>query len=191
VQSEQNEAQAALGSGEQARELYRQLLVATPNHPTYQRRMAETCNELGLFHLAAGRLDEAEQMFDRAITLNEKLIKQQPHDLDLLVSAGGACCNLGNVFNDREVAQEALKWYARADERLSVVLSGQPEHPVARQYMANTLIFRMSVLHELQRYDDELRDCQRAIQLTAGDQQEALTVKEADLQALLSHHEAP
>ena len=77
-----------------------------------------------------------------------------------------------------------MKWYGRADGLLTDVLGRAPADAAAAHYLANTLTSRMSVLHNLKRYADERRDCQRAIEVTTGDRHEAFQAKLAELQSL-------
>lgn len=156
-------------------ELFEALDILEPLADQTTRQLAaltalgNVLNELGSIFFDRGSTDEALKWYERSSTYRAEVLRRQPESVEARVSLAGSYCNQGHILRDRRGYTAALALFNQAEELLRTALEHRPRNRTARLYLRNTYWGRAE-LHELQsRYEDALRDLDRAMALDVTD----------------------
>ncbi|HTU91569.1 MAG TPA: choice-of-anchor C family protein [Gemmataceae bacterium] len=110
--------------------------LVQPGQPRYQKELADAYNDRGSGHLHAGRLAEALQDHQKALTIREMLVRLNPDDADAQRDLGGTLNNIGTVLGRKGRQAEALAMYRRAAEHAEVSFAQAPQVILNGRYLA-------------------------------------------------------
>jgi serine/threonine-protein kinase len=175
------EAEAAYRSSIAVRE---RLAAEYPNMRDNRHGLAMSYNNLGLLLANGGRRIDAAGAYQTSLTIREKLITEYPAIPDYIKDLGGTFCNLGYLNLAANLPGSALGWHTQAIDRLAPLVAAEPHFVAARQYLRNSHWGRARDLVRLGRYDEALRDWERAIELDEGSEGVRLRIGRA---ACLAH----
>ena len=99
----------------------------------------------------------AERSFRQALDLQEALVRQNPHDLDLHSSLGGIYNNLGIVLEELHRTADAAKSYKQAVEHQQIASSNAPQVSRYRVFLSKHYYNYGRVLRRLGRPDNAAR----------------------------------
>jgi hemoglobin len=130
--------------------------------------LANRYNSLGIQRAGEGRRAEAEEFYQKALALYERLAVESPAVAQYRVGAEGSRINLAHQFAAKGGAEDALALYDRAVTALRAVLDHSPQDTTARLYLRNAHWGRGLALTTLGRHADAVADYGRAAELTDG-----------------------
>ena len=110
-----------------------------------------------------GRPAEAIKDWDRGIELTPEA-ERPPH----LIRLGGSCCNYGGELTDGGRPSESLVWFEKAIRTLAAVYEQDRKSAPAKEFLRNSHARRAIALDRLKKYDEALKDWDRAIELMPG-----------------------
>lgn len=145
-------------------ELIEALVAERPDDLAYAHDLALAYNNLGIAYRRSGRVDEAIEMFARAIERFERLTRQRD-DAEDNYRLAQAHNNLGNALAGQGDAQAAVVAHERAIETLDRALRAAP---AKREYQENLAKFYNNLAHRLERlkqYEAALAANTQAIEL--------------------------
>ena len=113
--------------------------------------MAVSHNNLGLILRRQGDPAAAAAAFERALTIEERLVREQPGDLALQSSLGGVLHNLGMLHEQAGELDQAAARFASAIEHQRQASAGAPQVARYRQFLGQHLASYSRVLRQLGR----------------------------------------
>ena len=111
--------QAALGiSG--------RLLLAAPDHPTWQNRLAESEHNLAVVYQLTNRRPDAEPHYDRAIAIRTQLVDQHPEEKRYQFLLADDLINQALIYQHTQRLAEATQTYEKAEPLLRLLIKRYP-----------------------------------------------------------------
>ena len=114
-------------------------------------------NNLGLAQSRLRRTADAERSFRQALDLQESLVRQNPHDLDLQSNLGGIYNNLGMLLEQLQRNAEAADDYRHAVEHQQIASAHAPQVSRYRAFLSKHYYNYGRVLRRLGRPDEAAR----------------------------------
>ena len=151
-----------------AQRLCAQLVADFPSVPDYRHDLAKSHDNLGRLLIDLGQLPEAEEVLRASVGIWERLVADSAGVVRYDYGRSWSYWCLGDVLKDKGEPQKSLGWYAKAFDILEPLLKREPRLARAKQFLVNTHWSRGDALDQLQRYDDAVRDWDRAIELSEG-----------------------
>jgi serine/threonine protein kinase len=148
--------------------LHKALVTAYPKHPGYRAALANTYNNLCYVYQKTNRLREAEQTLQKALALKQVLVHDHPLVTQYAVDLGSTQCNLGGLVHQVGPREASLDWLSQAIATLEAVLTKEPRHANAREFLRNAYHGRFQILTEMRRYIEALHDLDRILELVEG-----------------------
>ena len=115
-----------------AADIFQRLIRDQPEVVDYQKRLASTYNNLGLFHANNRNHAKAEAAYKQSIALHESIARDHPKVVPFQVDVGISCTNMATHIRRSRSAEESLPWSARAIEIAGPVLEKDPQNGPAR-----------------------------------------------------------
>jgi eukaryotic-like serine/threonine-protein kinase len=165
--NQQSERQAA-------EEAYRQSismalkLVSISKDPRYRLELANGYINLGDILSNQNKLDQAREVFEKAIGILEKLKLSFPDVAEYRINLAGTTSNLANTIRDQDSPKEAIPWYDKAIDSLLPLAAQKPPPHNARLFLRNSSWDRANALGQLLKHEEAVKDWQRAIDLDSG-----------------------
>jgi eukaryotic-like serine/threonine-protein kinase len=162
----------------EARDIWQQLASVHTSVIDYQYRLSASHNNLSIIFGATGRPAEDAASLKKALTIRKRLVDEHPTVVDFAVELGGIQCNSGS----RELANgklvEAMELLGQAAPTLEGVLRREPNHAVAKSFLARTHFSRGRVFRQMNRPADALTAFNEAARLDpeAPDVQESVAL---------------
>ena len=162
----------------EARDIWQRLSDVHPSVMEYQRRLASSFNNLSIIYAATGRRDEDMANQLKALAIRQRLVDKHPTVVGFAVELGGSQCNLGSRVLATRKLPEAMEWLGKAASTLEGVLRSEPDHAVAKRFLARTYFNRGRVFRQMDRPADALTAFNDAARLDpeAPDIQESLAL---------------
>ena len=85
-----------------------------------------------------GKPADAEQQYQQAVAIRERLVSELPDLLQYQVNLGGTCCNIGTLLSSTGRPADSLEWFDKAVRALSTVYKQDPQSYVAKQFLRNS-----------------------------------------------------
>jgi len=141
------------------------LVAESPAVPGYRDWLANHLSHLGRLLRTLGRLAEAEAALRKALALREKLTDDSPTVPAYRVSLASDLVRYGQLLTTRGQSQAALDQYAKAISLLDETLAQNSQLAAARKFLRIAYSHRATALRRLARYDEAVRECDRALAL--------------------------
>jgi serine/threonine protein kinase/tetratricopeptide (TPR) repeat protein len=157
-------------------------------HPAvaeYQTSLCQHRLNLGTLYFQSGRLAEALAEYQRALPVAEELARRDADAPTDALVRGMLYSSLGTVFRYQGELRPSLEWFGRAVSTLDPLLHRGPDVAQARQTLRETFDSRARSLNRLNRPEEALKDCDRALQLDTGQRGVALRALHAYTRARL------
>ena len=106
--------------------------------PSYRRGLARSHNSLGVLLADLRKRAEAQEQYQKALAIREKLAADFPAVSAYQMDLGGTYCNLGNLMGVAGKSVESLAWFQKAITTLRPVHERDPEAAMARQFLRNS-----------------------------------------------------
>jgi eukaryotic-like serine/threonine-protein kinase len=161
------DAARALG---EARRISGGLARKHPEVPDLQDVFAISLTESGRVALAAGRPTDAESAFKEACTTREALARRFPDVVAYQVEVGKNQYRVGVGYGEADEPDRSLEWLGRAVRTLEELDQKRPKDAVIQPALRDALWDRAIVLKRRGRPADALKDFDRALKLSAGEQ---------------------
>src|SRR5262249_14971430 len=145
--------------------VYDRLRTAHPTIPRYRHDHAASHNNLGMLLMENDRLPDAQAAFQKALALQEPLVKEYPDWSDFRIGLASTCINLGHLHRAARRPREPLPWYARALDELEVLDRQTRGVARSRALLQRALGGRAVALGELARHREALDDWDRMLAL--------------------------
>ncbi len=110
--------------------------------PLYREEQAASWHSLGYVRQAAGRQEDAEKAYDRALAVEEKLVADYPTVPDYQYDLAASYTNRGVLLQTDNRLAEAEKQYAKALPLLEKLAADHPDAPPYRRQLADALLNR-------------------------------------------------
>jgi tetratricopeptide (TPR) repeat protein len=185
----------ALDRLKESREAYREAIAVRqklvrrpPANPAFLQDLAWSYHNLGNTYAKEGRPGQAEKLRARALAIREQLARDHPRALGYTIGLAAGYLDQGDRLARAARPGEALAWYGRAVGLLEGVLRQEPEHAEARRFLGNAHWVRAKAYRALERYDDAVKDWDRAIELDPGPRRPELRVYRAMTLAVRGDH---
>ena len=156
---------AARTSYEQARDIRQKLVTQFPSIPEYRSKLADSHNNLGALLNSLGKLKEARTEYATSHSIRQQLVDQFPNVPAYRIQLGNNFSNYGELLKDEGQLDESLIWFDKAIQTLDALYEKDQRLVSSTQYLAGSLEGRSQAFHQLKRYDDALKDLDRAIEL--------------------------
>jgi tetratricopeptide (TPR) repeat protein len=167
----------------------REKLVQTPSaNPFFERDLAWSYNNLGGSFEAQGQHVHAQEVWDKALDIWQKLVQTHPNVAEYTFGLADAYQNKGDRLVQSDKRQEALDWYRRKIHLLDEVLRQKSRHAEDKEVLRNGHWKRANAYRKLDQYDAALKDWDRAIELDAGPSRPELRLYRAMTLAMLNDH---
>ncbi len=167
-----------IGKAGDAQEQYRRalaiedkLVVEFPGVPAYRLDLALSHTSLGNLLEGIGNRLEAEEHHHKALAIAAKLAAEYRAVPLYEVELGGSYCTFGNLARDHDRASESVDWFDRAIRTLSAVYEQDRRLVLAGRYLRNSYLGRATAYDRLGKYAAAVRDWDRAIELSASEEQ--------------------
>jgi eukaryotic-like serine/threonine-protein kinase len=167
-----------IGKAGDAQEQYRRalaiedkLVAEFPGVPAYRFDLALSHTSLGNLLEGAGKRPEALEHNRKALAIAERLAAEYRGVPQYQIELGGSYCTFGNLARDHDRASESLDWFDRAIQTLSAVYEQDRRLELAGRYLRNSYLGRASAYDRLGKYAAAIRDWDRAIELSASEEQ--------------------
>jgi tetratricopeptide (TPR) repeat protein len=176
----------------QALALREKLVAEAPADPDYRRELGLSHNRLSLWMAELGRWDEAEAEIRKALAIRDKLVESSQDILSYRIDQAGSHASLGHLHRGRGQPEQALDWYDKAINALEPIFKKESRYVPAREALRDARWGRALALDRLGRYQDAVRDWERAESLDEGRQRVVFQLGRAISQAHLkgNHREA-
>jgi serine/threonine protein kinase/tetratricopeptide (TPR) repeat protein len=172
-----------------SRDLSEQLIRDHPNIPYYRATLATALNNLGiLLYSDTERQKEASILLGESRSIREQLVHDNPNVITFRVELSRSYSTLGGLENDQGKNQAALDWLDQSVQTLESVLKQEPRQTDARRYLNGAYNRRVSVLNQLGRFADALRDLDRLLELAEGVKSDSWRLGCADTLARMGRH---
>jgi serine/threonine protein kinase len=145
--------------------LQEKLVKENWKYPRYRAALAHTYNNLCYVYQHTYRLDEADQALQKALALKQVLVKDYPLVREYAIDLAGTQCNLGGLVHQLGRHESSLDWFALAIATLEDVVSKEPRHAQAQEFLRSAYQGRFQVLNETRRYAESLHDADRLLGL--------------------------
>jgi Tfp pilus assembly protein PilF len=143
-------------------------------------------NNLGLVQSKSQMLVNAEQSFRQGLTIQEELVRQYPHDANLLSSIGGIYNNIAMVFGQLGRDEEAATAYTNAIRYQRQAHESAPQVTRFREFLAKHYDNYGPLLRRLDR-EDEARRIDAARKDLMGDESDDTLRRADELQSNRPH----
>ncbi len=174
------------GNLAQAEEEYRHALAAQkhlaaefPSVSGYRTALAKTHNNLGNLLRKMKKPQEGETELRASLALLKQLAGDLPLATEHAIDLGGGYCNFGNLLREDGKPAESLDWYQLAIETLAPVVEQEPRLVDARRFLHNSHHARALSLMKLERFDEAMKDWNRAEEVDDGKNRIAIRVQRA------------
>ncbi len=161
------ETSAARNALERASNVSQKLVEKFPAVPEYQSIMATSRDGLGVLLLGLGKFKEARAEFEASLSIKKQLVDQFPNVPDYRNSLGGGYNNYGELLKDAGQLEESLTWFDKAIQTLEALCEKDQRAVKPKMFLAGSLEGRSQSYHRLKRYDEALKDLDRAIELNS------------------------
>ena len=155
------------------------LVERFPSIPQHRQELGAAFNNLGTVLTSLNRVDEGKSAYEKAIRLYERLAADSPAESRYVVLLAGTWSNMGRLLSDEGRLEESLPWITRAIEALEIALSRDGRAAKVRTTLSIASWARAMTLCGLERYDEALKDWDRAIEVDDGHHQLELRIKRA------------
>ena len=164
---------------QEAIEVLERLMREQPSVLTNIEGAASCYFQLGTCYAVANQPDESANAFRKSVSLWERLVTQMPGNALWESHYARALQRTGSLALDDGDLETALSAYDRAVKLLDGILAREPESFNAHTFLPDVLVDRGRLLARLERYDDALADCTRAVELAADDTRDAQRLERA------------
>jgi tetratricopeptide (TPR) repeat protein len=120
IQRELGGIQEALAAFQRALDIYESSWAQTRN-TNVASRLAATYHDMALIHRMAGRLQDANEWYLRALKLDEQLVAEMPQDVERQRGMAKTLSNLGVLATATGAQADALDWGRRACDILATI----------------------------------------------------------------------
>jgi serine/threonine protein kinase/Tfp pilus assembly protein PilF len=155
-----------------------------PLVPDYRLRLAGSHNHLGTLLYQFGKGPAAEEQYRQAMAILEILVAEFPAVPAYQIELGGSSCNLGNLVSASGRPSESLAWFEKAIRTLTAVYKQDRRLVMAKQFLRNSHLARSMTYERLQNYAEAIKDRDKAIELSANEEQPGLRAQRATLRLL-------
>jgi tetratricopeptide (TPR) repeat protein len=151
----------------------------SPDNRNYLEAMADAHEQLGNVLRAQGKSAASEAEYRESLAARQRLMTAAPDVPEYPIRSGILCFNLGNWARDVGSNDDALTWYGQSIEVLTSKLGAEPRDETAQLVLGRAYWGRAELLASLQRYEDAVRDWDRASQYKTGEQRSFFRMKRA------------
>ncbi len=139
-----------------------------PTVTHFQVELAKAHNTLGGIQLKTARFGQAEPHFARAIEIHERLVSLHPTVTAYAQELAGFFMNRGSALAAADKDEASLEWFGKAADAFENVLRQEPGNRQAKQLAWYPHHKRGEALTSLGRYEDAVREMERAWLLREG-----------------------
>jgi serine/threonine protein kinase/tetratricopeptide (TPR) repeat protein len=136
-----------------------------PATPAYRQDLATALNNQGILLLAAGKRNDADKAFGRALSLKERLAAEIHWIADFRRDFGAGLNNRGIQLKTEDRSNEADKTFNRAVSVLTDLVAEYPDKPDYQRELARTLVNSALVRQSDGRLDDADASLQKAVSI--------------------------
>jgi tetratricopeptide (TPR) repeat protein/tRNA A-37 threonylcarbamoyl transferase component Bud32 len=144
--------------------LRRGLVERHPTNVEHRKELAGGYQVLATFY-EDREPTKAERFYRDAISTDEKLVRENPRVVSLMIRQGEDYAAFGSFLSAQEKRSDALPWANRSIKTLEEVLTLEPAHVQAKRTLREAYVQRADLLDDMGRSLDAVADWDRAIQL--------------------------
>jgi serine/threonine protein kinase/Tfp pilus assembly protein PilF len=171
---------AAVDKFRQALKIQEPLVHKHSTIPEYRKELGNTYGNLGVVLLRQEDFAEAEQAFRKVLEHNEVLMEQLPGEPEYLLRKGGDEGNIAEALAAQGKKEEALDWLDRSLAHMREAADELPRgNARASTWLFNTTSNRATLLEQLGRFDEAIRDWDAVLELATAEQQSRVRLKRA------------
>jgi serine/threonine protein kinase len=172
-----------------ALQILEKLAASQPAVPEFRNDLALAHRYLGILYRAAGKKALAKAALQKALALQEALVQAFPKRAEYALLLSITCCALGNLLMEEDQGPAALDWFGRAIRTAEGATELDKYSYYPRETLANAYFERASALSKLCRFEEALRDWDRAVDAAQGPQAEAFRLHRAILLVRMGRHD--
>jgi eukaryotic-like serine/threonine-protein kinase len=180
-----------LGKRPEGEEHYRKGLAACeklatdfPAEPKYRSEQAGIRMNLGILLEGLGKWPEAEEQYRKALAIQEKLAADFPTVPEYAIGLGGVSCDLGILVVVSGQPGDSLVWFEKAIRTLTGIYEQDRRLVEACQFLCNSYAGRARAYGLLGKYAEAVRDLDRAVELSANQDQTRLCAERSSLRLM-------
>jgi tetratricopeptide (TPR) repeat protein len=159
-----------------------------PRRLPAQNALANAHSVLATLYGRCNQPAKAQAEYQKALAILEPIPRDHPDARESLLLLGETFYNVAFQFRSSGQAETALEHYAKAQKVLDDLLSRQPKHETTRLRLLTVHWDRAAAFMELARYEEALKDWDRALALDNGQHRSRFRASRAVVLARLKRH---
>jgi tetratricopeptide (TPR) repeat protein len=135
------------------------------------------------------KVQQSRQGFEKALELADALIRQEPHDFEVLQCLGIVCLNYGNLMNTLSGPSAALPLQERCVRAFEEAHSLSPQHAEMRRFLKGSRDNLRDTLTVLNRHDEALAQVEASLTMCNASERQAVRLIRSLILARAGRHE--